>query len=575
MSQIMIGSGSILFPGIHRARHSMLHALTIVGSFVALFAVVGWAQDADVVWRDGKIVTVDSHFSIAEAMAIRNGRFIAVGTNIEIGKYTGKSTRVVDLHGKTVIPGFEDSHLHGAGGGPGVDLSNTRSLADLYTAIRQRVETSKPGEVIVSNSDWHEAQLKEQRLPLRRDLDHVSPANPVVLVRGGHEYILNSAALALWNIDKTTVSPEGGQISHYPDGEPNGELMDRARTLIAIPQPRLTLDQQIESWRDQLRKLHAAGLTSIRVPGISLDQYRMFQEMKRRGLLTMRVTALLAAPPNPDASKVRTFIEASNVRPDEGDEWLKIGGIKLIVDGGFEGGRMRDPYQEPYGRDGTYQGLQIIAPDRFAEVVKELNRLGWRVGTHAVGDAAIDEVLAGYEAADAEKPIRGRRWTIEHGFLPREEHFSRIGTLGVFVTVQDHLYLAGPSLVRYWGPKRAAWVTPARAYLDHGVDIAAGTDAPVVPFPPLWTMYHFVTRDTISGGVLGPDQKITREEALRIATMGNARLTFEEQIKGSIEPGKLADFVVLDEDILRADAKRIEQLRVLTTVVGGKTVFER
>jgi len=263
------------------------------------------------------------------------------------------------------------------------------------------------------------------------------------------------------------------------------------------------------------------------------------------------------------------------VRPDEGDESLKIAGMKLIVDGGFEGGRMRDPYQEPYGKDGTFRGLQLIAPDRFTEIVKELNRLGWRVGTHAVGDAAIDEVLAGYEAANAEKPIKGRRWAIEHGFLPREEHFARIKALGVFVTMQDHLYLAGPSLVRYWGPARAAWVTPVRAYLDHGVEVAAGTDAPVVPFPPLWTMYHFVTRDTISGGVLGADQKITREEALRIATMGNARLTFEEEIKGSIEPGKLADFVVLDEDIMQGDPKRIEQMNVLMTVVGGKTVFSR
>ena len=141
--------------------------------------------------------------------------------------------------------------------------------------------------------------------------------------------------------------------------------------------------------------------------------------------------------------------------------------------------------------------------------------------------------------------------------------------------MQDHLYLAGPSLVRYWGKTRAAWVTPVRAYLDHGVEVAAGTDAPVVPFPPLWTMYHFVTRETISGGVLGAGQKITRQEALRIGTMGNARLTFEQQIKGSIEPGKLADFVVLDEDILGVDSKRIEQMKVLMTVSGGKTVFTR
>jgi len=222
------------------------------------------------------------------------------------------------------------------------------------------------------------------------------------------------------------------------------------------------------------------------------------------------VTALLSAPPNVDGKTVRAFIENSGVRPDEGDERPKIGRMKLIADGGFEGGNMRDPYMEPFGKDGTFRGLQLIAPARFTEGVKELNRLGWRVGTHAVGDAVIDEVLEGYEAANAEKPIKDRRWALEHGFLPREEHFARLNALGAFVTVQDHLYLAGPSLVRYWGPVRAAGVTPVRAYLDHGVKVAAGTDAPVEPFPPLWTMYHFITRDTISGGVLGPDQKITR-----------------------------------------------------------------
>jgi predicted amidohydrolase YtcJ len=546
----------------------------VMRSFFAFLAAVAAAQTPDAVYLNGKIVTVDARFSIAEAIAIRQGRFTAVGKSSEIQKLAGPSTRVIDLHGKTLVPGFEDSHLHSAGGGPGVDLSNARSFADLFTAIGERVLKSKPGDVIVSNSDWHEAQLKEQRLPLRRDLDPVSPANPVVLVRGGHEFILNSAALAKWRLEKTTVSPEGGQISRYPDGEPNGELIDRARTLVSPPPARLTLEQQIESWTQQFQKLHAAGLTSIRLPGISLEQYRMFQEMKHRGLLTMRVTALLSAPPNPSAASVRAFVGSSGVRPDEGDEWLKIAGMKLIVDGGFEGGRLGEPYEEPYGKDGTFRGLELIPPDRYTEIVMELNRLGWRVGTHAVGDAAI-EVLAGYEAANREKPIKGKRWAIEHAFLPQEAHFARINGLSVFVTVQDHLYLAGPSLVNLWGRERAARVTPVRSYLDHGVEVAAGTDAPVVPFPPLWTIYHFVTRDTISGGVLGPDQKITRQEALRISTMGNARLTFEEQIKGSIEPGKLADFVVLDEDILEVNPKRIEQMKVLMTVAGGKTVFTR
>ena len=542
-------------------------------AFLAAASIAAQRPVPDSIYINGKIVTVDPEFSIAEAMAVSGDKFLAIGKSTAIRKLAGPGTRVVDLGGRTVVPGLEDSHLHNAGGGPGVDLSGARSLADVLAAIGRRVKTVTPGDVVISNGDWHEAQLKEQRLPLRRDLDAVSPANPVVLIRGGHEYILNSAALAKWHIDKTTPAPDGGQVSRYPDGEANGELIDKARTLVTLPAGKLTRDQQIDSWIAQYRKLNAAGLTSVRHPGISLDQYRLLQEMKRRGVLTMRLNVLLSAPPNPDAAKVRTMIEGSGVKPDEGDEWLRVGGIKLLVDGGFEGGWMGDPYEEPYGNHGAYRGLQLIPTDRYIGIVKELNRLGWRVGTHAVGDAAIDEVLAGYEAANAERSIAGRRWAIEHGFIPREEQFPRMKSLGLVITVQNHLYLAGPSLVRYWGLKRAEWVTPVRAYLDHGVRAAAGTDASVVPYPPLWTIYHFVTRDTISGGVLGADQKITRREALRLSTIDNAYLTFEEKIKGSIETGKLADFVVVSDDILTVPDKRIQQMKVLMTVVGGKTVF--
>jgi predicted amidohydrolase YtcJ len=191
-----------------------------------------------------------------------------------------------------------------------------------------------------------------------------------------------------------------------------------------------------------------------------------------------------------------------------------------------------------------------------------------------VGDAAIDEVLEAYEAANAEQSIRGKRWVLEHGFIPEADQFPRMKALDLVISAQDHLYLAGPSLVKYWGPKRAAWTTPVRAYLDRGFVVAGGTDTAVVPYPPLWVIYHFVTRDTISGGVLGADQKITRQEALRIETINNAYLTFEERTKGSIEIGKLADLVVLPQDILTCAPKDIERMRVSMTIVGGRVVYE-
>jgi len=526
----------------------------------------------DTILVNGHIITVDSRFSMAQAVAISGGRFTAVGTDAAIRKLAGPATTTIDLHGQTVIPGLADDHLHDAGGGPGVDLSRTRTMAEVLAAIAARVKQSRPGDVIITNSDWHEAQLREHRLPFRRDLDTVAPDNPVVVVRGGHEYILSSAALKKWNITKDTPQPSGGRITRGPDTELNGELIDRAKSLVQLPPgPALT----IEALQEQHRKLNAAGLTSIRYPGAPVEQYRLLQEMERRGILTIRVNQLLRFNAADSAPAMRAAIAASNLTPDEGDDWLRIGGMKLGVDGGFEGGWMRQPYAEPWGEGGTFRGVNTMKQAPYTDVVKALNRLGWRVATHAVGDAAIDEVLAAYEAANAERSIRGRRWTIEHGFIPQPDQFPRMKALDLVISAQDHLYLAGPSLVTYWGAARAARTTPMRTYLDQGFMVAGGSDSAVVPYPPLWVLYHFVTRDTISGGVLGPDQQISRREALQVETINNAYLTFEERTKGSIEPGKLADLVVLPEDILTVPAKRIEQMNVTMTMVGGKIVYRR
>jgi predicted amidohydrolase YtcJ len=553
----------------------MIGARGFSRAFAAIAGTIAIAAQAppppDTILVNAHVVTVDRSFSIAQAIAIAGGRFTAVGADAAIRKLAGPNTTTIDLHGETVIPGLADGHLHDAGGGPGVDLSHARSIADLLAAVAARVKASRARDLIVSNSDWHEAQLTEHRLPYRKDLDAVSPDNPVVLVRGGHEYILNSAALRKWNITKETPEQSGGRITRDAQGELNGELVDRAKVLVQLPPgPKLTM----EALQEQHRKLNAAGLTSIRYPGASVEQYRLLQEMARRGMLTMRVSQLLRLGAD-SAETMRSAIAASGITPDEGDEWLRIGGMKLGVDGGFEGGWMREPYNEPWGEHGTFRGVNTMKQAAYTDVVRALNRLGWRVATHAVGDAAIDEVLAAYEAANADRSIAGKRWTVEHGFIPQADQFPRMKALDLVISAQDHLYLAGPSLVTYWGAKRAAWTTPVRAYLDRGFVVAGGTDSAVVPYPPLWVIYHFVTRDTISGGVLGTDQRITRTEALRIETINNAYLTFEERVKGSIEPGKFADLVVLPEDILTCPAKNIEQMKVAMTMVGGKIVYQR
>lgn len=528
----------------------------------------------DLVIYNANVITVDRSFLITEAVAIAGDRVMAVGSSDQMRSIAGPSTRLIDLKGRTVIPGLMDNHLHGAGGGPGVDLSRARSLSDIAAALAARITSSPPGDVIVSNSDWHEAQLKEQRLPLRDDLDRMAPVNPVILVRGGHEYILNSAALARSNITEKTEVPPGGRITRYADGRLNGELVDSAKALVRLPpRPPRTQDQQIADRVADYSKLHAAGLTTVRHPGISVADYRMLQEMQKRGVLTMRVNALLSTAVNIDASAPPLL--QSGIEPDEGDEWLRIGGVKLAVDGGFEGGLMREPYAEPWGENKTFRGLQTIDTERYVAAVRAFNQNDWRLATHAVGDAAIDLVLNAYEKADAEKSIAGRRWSIEHAFIGRPDHLPRMKAMGLAISAQNHLYLAGPSLVKYWGAARAGITTPVKMYLDAGLPVSSGTDAPVVPYPPLWTLYHFITRDTISGGVLGADQRISRQQALRLATINNAWLMMEERTKGSIEPGKLADLVVLNEDPLTCSEPRLRDAKIMLTMVGGQIVYQR
>lgn len=548
-------------------------ALVVGLGVVAIAAQAPTAAAPDLILVTGHVLTVDRAFSTAEAVAITGDRITAVGTTARIRALAGPGTRVIDLGGRTLIPGLMDNHLHSAGGGPGVDLSRARSLADVYAAVAARVRDTPAGGIVVSNSDWHEAQLREKRLPLRDDLDRVAPGHPVVLVRGGHEYVVNSAALTRWGIGEQTPEPAGGRLTRYPDGRLNGELVDAAKALVTLPPaPAVSPEARMAARVAEFAKLHAAGLTSVRLPGIGVDDYRLLERMRQAGTLTMRVNALLRPGGSPQA--VTTTLDGSGLQQGQGDHWLRVGGVKLAVDGGFEGGLMREPYEEPWGERGTFKGLQTQSRESFEATVTALNARGWRVATHAVGDAAIDLVLDVYERAHRARSIVDRRWSIEHAFIGRPDHLPRMKALGLALAVQNHLYLAGPSLVQYWGPARAGLTTPVKTYLDAGLPVSSGTDAPVVPYPPLWTLYHFVTRDTIAGGVLGADQRISREQALRLATNGNAWLTMEETDKGAIEPGKLADLVLLSEDPLTCPPERLRDARVLLTMVGGRIVHD-
>jgi predicted amidohydrolase YtcJ len=557
-----------------RLCHAALVACALLGGG-AMATSGASAQTADAVFVNGKVFTADSNSTLVQGFAIKDGRFIAAGSSDSMRRHVGTGTKVVDLAGRFVTPGLADGHLHNEGGGRGMDLSAARSLADLFAAVERAVQAAPADAVIVSNSDWHEAQLKEQRLPTAKELDRVAPAHPLVLVRGGHEYILNSAAFRKWSITRDTPSPAGGEVGKDADGELNGELVDNARGLITLPPPGAVT---VENVLTTQRKLNAYGITSVRVPGSYRGEFfsalAAMLDARKAGVLTLRYNVYLPGSGVREIDRMREILARSPLKQDEGDEWVRIGGVKLLVDGGFEGGHMTKPFVGELGRKGSYFGITVVPPAQYTAIVRMLNADGWRVTTHAVGDAALDQVLDAYEEAHSEHSIAGRRWAIEHLFVSRPDQIARLRKLDVVLSVQDHLYLAAPSLKKYLGAERASQITPVKTYLDQGFLVVGGTDSPVVPFNPFWAFYHFLTRDTITDGVYGENQRVaSRVDLLRMITINYARLTGEAEINGSIEPGKLADFAVLSADLLTAPEQSIPQMKALATYVGGKEVY--
>jgi predicted amidohydrolase YtcJ len=539
------------------------------------------AIHADLVLHHGNIITVDAETPRAEAIALLGDRILAVGDNNEIQKLAGPATRQLNLQGRTVVPGFSDGHVHSGAmrTRPGMaDVTAVRNMQGLLDEIASEIAVREPGEIIYTTGNWHEAQLEELRLPTRWDLDPISPDNPVVVIRGGHEFILNSAALEKWNITTETVSPPGGQITFDADrNNITGELIDRARDLVDLPSlPQRTLKERLLLLQKEHRKWNALGLTSFRNAGADLQSFKDYQELWRRGGLTIRVGVLLRWDRKSSPDDFRREIMAWGLVPRMGNEWVRFDSIKLGVDGGYEGGWMTEPYLESFGHSDEFFGLNTVPRKLFIDVVTMINDLGMRISTHSVGDAGTDLVLDAYAEANKQKSISGQRWTIEHAFITRPDQIERIKELDIVISAQSHLYLAGASLVDYWGDKRASNVAPVRLWLDANIPVGGGTDnkLPYEPENPITTFYHWVSRDTVSAGILGEEHAISREEALRIGTLGVAYLTFEDDIKGTLTPGKLADLVVLSQDIMTVPVDQIMDTRVLATMVGGAFVFD-
>jgi predicted amidohydrolase YtcJ len=543
-------------------------------NMIAVALLLSAAAPADLIIRDAHIVTVDPQFSIASAAAVRDGKFVAVGSDADVMKTAGPKTRIVNLHGKTVLPGFNDTHVHLTAGEElpvQVDLTHIRSINDIQAKIAARAKQVKPGDWIVGTRGWWEYQLAEGRLPTRADLDAVAPQNPVA-IPGPHYMIVNSRALALAGVTRDTPDPQGGQIYKDSNGEPTGLLMDNATRFVRKFIPKPTEAQKEAGMKRVLALVNSHGLTSAGDPSGSPEDAALFRKLRDQGQLTVRVDFAYNIDPAEPLNKVDAKLKALPKPGSDGDGMFRA---DEIGETGLDGAELTALLERDYPGKPGYRGLQKVPTDQFEKFAALVAKYGYRLRPHAVGDAAIDEALDAFDYANRQTPIVKRRWMIDHAFLLGRQHYDRVKRLGLIINSQYmHNYELGALILKAWKRPLADRSEPYAEWLKNGIMFAGGSDGPISYYAePLLEIYGEVTRGTQWGGRLGPDQGISREDAIRSVTINGAYTTFEEKEKGSIEPGKYADFVVLSGDILKVPAEQIRDLKVLATVLGGRTVF--
>ena len=557
----------------------MKHIYNIPLLVLVLFAFIcsGCArQDADLVIHNAKIVTVDKDFSIAEAAAVKDGKFLRVGTESSVLESAGDGTLLVDLGGRTVLPGFNDTHSHMTTMGINlptmIDLTEITSIDDIKQAVAERVAVTEKGEWIFSEGGWWQFMLEDGRLPNRYDLDEVSPDNPVTL-KGGHYVLANSMALERVGFDRDSENPPGGEIWKDDNGEPTGFLVRNAMYPFLDHFQTPGREVQKDGIRQAIRRVNSWGMTSLREPGGSRELVDMLHELYEDGEMTIRIDWCYDVDPNTPADEMDAMFETLG-DPEEkwGDGMFRTDGLaEMMLDGAEESAQIRTEY---VGRPGYY-GLRLVEQDQLNEFVLAAARHGWRPGPHAVGGASIDQLLDAYEYVNERINILDRRWIVDHGILLQPDHYERVKKLGLLVLPQPrHLYIIGDKFIEYWGEELAHKSYRLRDWIDNGIKLSLGADKPVSSRSrPLMKIYIAVTRGTGWGGKLGPDQGLTREEAIRGITLDSAYTSFEEDVKGSIEPGKYADFVVLSDDILTVPAETIKDIEVEATVLAGKVIY--
>ena len=545
---------------------------------------------ADLVLRNARILTVNDRFAVATALAVRDGRFIVVGAGEDVLPHIGPRTRVLDGRGRTVVPGFIDTHVHALGVAETEatqPFKNLRSIADLQAWIR--VETKRrPAGTWIWTPRVFPTRLREHRFPTRPELDLVAPGHPVV-VDGAYAFVLNSTALRLAGIGRATPDPKGGAIVKDAAGEPTG-LLRNVDSLLARVRP-APAKVPLELLEHVHRQYLAAGITSVIERGATLEGYRTYEELRRANRLPLRATVTIRIPRPADRAEVERFIGAMPFRFGSGDDWLKIGPLKIVADGGILIGTsfMREPYglaaRQLYGVDDPqYRGFLTLTPQQIASAIAVGHKAGWQMVAHVTGDAGVDVVLDAIEAALKEQPGADRRHTVIHGYFVNKEAAARAARLRVLVDTQPAWYYKdADALSEGLGRERLAHFIGLHTLRDAGVTVAINTDHmfgldandAMNPFNPFLSIYAATTRRTESGRVVNAGEAVTRRDALAMMTRDAARFSFDEANRGSIEPGKLADFAILDADLLTCSDDRLRAIRVDLTVVGGRIAFER
>ena len=525
--------------------------------------------EPEMVVVNARVYTMDPALPRAQAFAIMHGRFVAVGGNADVRNLATRRTRVIDAAGMTVTPGFIDCHCHPSGVAElyGVN-TNLRTVREIQAAIRAAVAKTPPGYWI-NGYMFDDTKLVDGPLH-RRHLDEVAPDHPVsVNHRGGHTSWHNSKALELAGVTRATPDPEHGRFFRDESGELTGRVAEEARGVFARVGKReqFTPEQRRERARAGMRHistlLTAAGLTTVHDAGANEDRLRAYEDTHTAGELRHRAYLMIRGP----YEKLRD----AGVYTGFGNEWVRIGGVKYAADGSASERTMR--MSTPYVGTNDY-GILTMTQQQIDDVVEDAHRHNWQIGIHANGDVTIDMVLRAYERVLAKWPHPDRRHRTEHCTLVNPELLRRIKATGsIPPPFWTYVYYHGEQW-QYYGSETASWLFAHRSFLDHGIPVPGASDYGPGPFEPLMAIQSMVTRTDYRGRVWGPNQRVTVDEALRIATVNGARASYEEAVKGSITAGKLADFVTLAADPHDVQPDRIKDIEVARTVTGGRVVYE-